>query len=294
MLSQEYTLIRPASMSSASASMSSMRSTSSASPPAVGNTITGRPKWPHRTTVTSLSSRDEYQRSRIFMRAESGASGVEQALLAREQPVEAVTEMVAPPRPCVTVEGFHHFDLRRHPTEHVDHGEVALGRRLERAVAEKDLFHRQLRLRADGVDEAHHGVERGAALVLAAHHGVEERSRLQQQAAVETRRSPCRRQCRDGPEARPGAEPAGRVRAQGKPLLEERHKLGGEEAAVRGTGAVLTQPLAGMGERNHAAGHCALVHEVVENRPERRVLEVVTTVVHHEQGEAILAAHPRR
>src|SRR5450631_318481 len=294
MLSHEYTLIRPASMRSPSASMSSMRSTSSASPPAVGNTITGRPKWPHRTTVTSLSRRREYQRSRLFMRAESGASGVEQALLAREQPAEAVTEMVAPPRPCVTVEGFHHLDLRRHATEHVDHGEVALGRRLERAVAEKDLFHRQVRLRADGVDEADHGVERGAALVLPAHHRVEERRRLQQQAAVEARRPPGRRERRDGPEARPGENPAGRLSAQGQPLLEQRHKLGGEEAAVRGTGAVLAQPLAGMGERDHAAGHCALVHEVVENRPEGRVLEVVTAVVHHEQGEAMLAAHPRR
>jgi hypothetical protein len=65
-LSTEYSLTRPSASSGPHAPTRPFRSISSASPPADGNTSTGWPNHPHRTTVTGCSSRDEYHRSRTF------------------------------------------------------------------------------------------------------------------------------------------------------------------------------------------------------------------------------------
>src|SRR5918994_736892 len=60
-LSTEYSLIRPLSTISRHAPTRWKRSTSSASPPAVGNSSTGVPYVPQRATATSRSTRPEYQ-----------------------------------------------------------------------------------------------------------------------------------------------------------------------------------------------------------------------------------------
>src|SRR5680860_617084 len=73
--SQEYIFTRPASSSPAQASTRWLRSISSASPPAVGNTSTGMPKWPHRATVNSCCSLSENQRSMVFFTRPSWTSG---------------------------------------------------------------------------------------------------------------------------------------------------------------------------------------------------------------------------
>src|SRR6185436_2082238 len=74
-LSHEYTLTRPASTSSLTASSIWKRSTSSASPPAVGKSSTGLPNVPQRTTCTSWPRRSECQRDVSFMRSSSGPHG---------------------------------------------------------------------------------------------------------------------------------------------------------------------------------------------------------------------------
>src|SRR5919112_105963 len=69
MLSQEYTLMRPASISGPIAPISPIRSGSSASPPAVGNSRTGWPQWPQRTSVISCSNRGEYHLEPVLITA---------------------------------------------------------------------------------------------------------------------------------------------------------------------------------------------------------------------------------
>src|SRR3954453_21681981 len=70
-LSQEYSLIRPASISGQHAPTRPCRSISSASPPAVGNTSTGVPKCPHRAMLIGYCNRSEYHRSVVFTRTVS-------------------------------------------------------------------------------------------------------------------------------------------------------------------------------------------------------------------------------
>src|SRR5262252_11090343 len=65
-LSTEYSLIRPSASSGPHALTRPCRSISSASPPADGNTSTGRPNVPHRTTVISVLTRSEYHRDVVF------------------------------------------------------------------------------------------------------------------------------------------------------------------------------------------------------------------------------------
>src|SRR4051794_11702491 len=69
MLSQEYTLIRPTSISGLIAPISPIRSGSSASPPAVGKSRTGAPQWPQRTSVISCSTRGEYHLEPVLITA---------------------------------------------------------------------------------------------------------------------------------------------------------------------------------------------------------------------------------
>ena len=65
-LSTEYSLTRPSASSEPHASTSPCRWISSASPPADGNTSTGVPNDPHRTTVIGSPSRSENHRSRRY------------------------------------------------------------------------------------------------------------------------------------------------------------------------------------------------------------------------------------
>src|SRR5215470_20229760 len=62
-LSTEYSLTRPSASSGPHALTRPCRSISSASPPADGNTSTGTPNTPQRTTVTSVCRRSENHRS---------------------------------------------------------------------------------------------------------------------------------------------------------------------------------------------------------------------------------------
>src|SRR4051794_7933058 len=61
--------MRPASISGQIAPISPIRSGSSASPPAVGNSRTGWPQWPQRTSVISCSSRGEYHQDPVLITA---------------------------------------------------------------------------------------------------------------------------------------------------------------------------------------------------------------------------------
>src|SRR4051812_11621180 len=66
-LSQEYSFTRPLSTSSPQAPTRWLRSISSASPPAVGKTSTGVPKWPHRARLIGCCIRPENHCSVAFM-----------------------------------------------------------------------------------------------------------------------------------------------------------------------------------------------------------------------------------
>src|SRR5919112_3195626 len=61
--------MRPASISGPIAPISPIRSGSSASPPAVGNSKTGWPQWPQRISVISCSSRGEYHLEPVLVTA---------------------------------------------------------------------------------------------------------------------------------------------------------------------------------------------------------------------------------
>ena len=65
-LSTEYSLIRPSASSGPHALTRPCRSISSASPPAEGNTRTGTPSTPQRTTVAGACKRSENHRSLTF------------------------------------------------------------------------------------------------------------------------------------------------------------------------------------------------------------------------------------
>src|SRR6202021_2576404 len=95
-------------------------------------------------TVTSLSTRVEYQRSRRFMAAQSRASmrasaspRIDQARLAGEEPAETVEQPVTPVDPVVAVERLHHPDLVAHSLEHFDHRPIRHRKRLEGPEGQK-------------------------------------------------------------------------------------------------------------------------------------------------------------
>src|SRR6516165_6471724 len=80
-LSTEYSLTRPSASNGPHASIRPNRSISSASPPAEGNTSTGRPNVPHRATVISVLTRSEYHLDVVFT-----TSFIEELLRAGEYP----------------------------------------------------------------------------------------------------------------------------------------------------------------------------------------------------------------
>src|ERR1035438_1004915 len=144
-----------------------MRSISSASPPAVGKTITGRPKCPQRATVTSLSTRLEYQRSRLFMAAKSRASvrsgaspRIDQARFPGKEPAETFEQPVAPVDPVVAVERLHHPELVAHSLQHFGHRPIRHRKRLEGSVGQKDAIGDLLGMGAHRVDETDDRLDR--------------------------------------------------------------------------------------------------------------------------------------
>src|SRR5580704_15013887 len=201
-----------------------MRSISSASPPAVGNTMTGWPKWPHRATVTSLSTRFEYQRSRLFMAAQSRASvqtgaspRIYQACLAGEEPAEAIEQAVAPVDPVVAVQRLDHAELVGHVAEHLGHRPIRVGQWFEHPIGHENPIDDPFRACAHLVHKPNHRFERGAVDMRPRFAAEAKRWGFEEQRAVKARRTHGGGKRCHPTEARAHQHPAARITAKLEP-----------------------------------------------------------------------------
>src|SRR5215468_4416283 len=226
-LSTEYSLTRPSASSGPHASIRPNRSISSASPPADGNTSTGRPNVPHRTTVISVLTRSEYHRDVVFT-----PSFIEELLWPWEDPRQTFPQPVAPILPAVPVAGLDVADGHPGGLERRDHGPVPDDQRLVDPAADEHPVGDPPRRGAVPVDEPHHRLERRPAAVVVADVGEDEGAGLQQQRAVDARVAVRGRQRRDGAEARAHQAPGRRSAGQRELRLEMRHQLGRQIAGV--------------------------------------------------------------
>src|SRR5580704_10066122 len=216
-LSTEYSLTFPSASSGPHASTSPCRSISSASPPADGNTSTGLPINPHRTTVTCCSRREEYHRSRTFKSSATKRppdSLVVELLRTREDPGQPGAQPVPPVLPAVPVARLDVPD--RHPgaLEHRDHGPVRDDQRLVDTAADEQPVGDPPRGAPVPVHEPDHRIEHRPAAVVVPDVGEHERPGLQQQGPVHLRVPVRGGQRRDRPEARPHQAAPGRAAVQ--------------------------------------------------------------------------------
>src|SRR6266849_9643769 len=265
-LSTEYSLIRPSASSGPHALTRPCRSISSASPPADGNTSTGVPTTPQRTTAMSLWSRSENHRSLTFTSSLMTApSLVEKLLWTRENPGQRVPQPVAPVFPAVPVAGLDVADGHPGGLEHRKHGPVRDDQRLVDAAADEQPVGDPARRGPVPVHEADHRLERRPAAVVVADVGEDERAGLQQQRPVGLRVAVGGRQRGDGAEARAHQAPRGRRARQRQFGLEPRQQLGRQVTGVRRRVGVLGQPVARVDERGHDIGDVEPVDVVVQH-----------------------------
>src|SRR5690348_9599068 len=282
-LSTEYSLTLPSASSGPHASISPNRSTSSASPPAVGNTSTGAPYEPHRTSVISRCSRSENHRSTAFTGPAGPASLVEVFLRARKNPRESFPHPVAPVLPAVAVPGLHIPHSHPGRLEHRDHGPVRHDQRLVDPARHEHPVRGPPRRGPVAVDEPYHRLECRPPAVIMADVGKDEGSRLQQQRPELGWVAVRGRQRGHRPEAGPHQAPRPRPGSERELLGQPRYQLGHQVPGVRRGVRVLGQPVPRVHEGRDELGHVQPVDEVVQHRLRGRVLQVVTAVVHDQQ-----------